>query len=62
MGFWFICIILISAVDGSKIGEVHSPYSQPLEDCANAITMETAQVQDGIAYLYECHKSEDISA
>lgn len=61
-GLWYICIILLSSVDGSKIGEVHSPYSMSAEECITAVTMEVSRSQSGIVLMYECHKSEDVSA
>lgn len=62
MTWWYICIKILSAIDGSVIGEIHSPYSMPAEQCVEAIFGEAAQVYNGLTVSYECHKSENIEA
>lgn len=57
---WVVCILLLSAVDGSILEEVHGRTLMTLEECNKSIEGKIEPVKDGVAVEYRCHKVEGV--
>lgn len=59
---WFVCILLISAVDGSLIREIHSEMPMSIEECNKRISEHIFPASKEIAVVMQCHKADGVEA